>query len=419
MAREPQTLQSRAARELSGAGILVQAASPVLLRTLREMPKNGPLGPRTWRNWHRWQTAEPTARPSSEGALYSDADVTNHLTDGCGPYRFLNGLSFPAPSGGPKGVLPAIVVRQWWLLDDHDMVALDKTNYTIYHGASQLEEIAALASCSLGIRCRAGGLTRVWWLDPDELGRPVGFDHVVPYLAPPRDHRGSVLPALNRPVDLADLRRFLLAYRDAPADKATEILRAARMYQQAVWVADDDPNLAWLRLVGAAEVAANHWRGEKLTPVDVLKKADPDLAALLESQGKEHLAAVAKKLAHGVRSQQRFLDWVSRFVPPEPTERPDEWGRVDRNDLEAHLRVIYNYPSQALHAGTPFPAPMCEPPFKPMGGPPLERPMGRAAGVGDAAWMASDTPMLLAHFEYLFRGALHGWWLSPGSSTSA
>jgi hypothetical protein len=286
MGSEPQTLQSGAARELAGAGILVQAASPALLRTLREMPKNGPLGPRTWRNWHRWQTAEPTARPSSEGALYSDAHVTNHLIDGCGPHRFLNGLSFTAASGGPKGVLPAIVVRQWWLLGDDDMVALDKTDYTIYHGASQLEEIAALASCALGMRCRAAGLTRVWWLDPDELGRPVGFDHVVPYLAPRRDHRGSVLPALNGTVDLADLRRFLLAYRDAPADKATEILRAARMYQQAVWVADDDPNLAWLRLVGAAEVAANHWRGEKLTPVDVLKKADPDLAALLESRAR-------------------------------------------------------------------------------------------------------------------------------------
>ncbi len=388
-------------------------------RQLVTMTKIVSVGPRTWRNWRRWDAAEPMKTPSSEGTLYSDAHVTNHLIDGCGPYQLLNGLSFSAALGRPSQPLPAIVVRQWWLLDDDDVVPLDQTEYAIYHGGSQLEELAALASCALGIRCRAGGLTRVWWLDNDELGRPVGFDHVTPYLAPPRDHRGSVLPALGGTVDLADLRPSLLAYRDAPAGKATEILRAARMYQQAVWVADDDPNLAWLRLVGAAEIAANHWRGETRTHVEVLRMADPELAALLESKGSEHLSAVAKKLARGLRSQQRFLDWVSRFAPPDPPERPEEWGRVDRNDLEKHLRIIYNYRSEALHAGSPFPAPMCQPPFNPMGGPPLERPIGSASGVGDAAWTAADAPMLLAHFEYIVRGALRGWWLSSDSSNPA
>lgn len=73
---------------------------------------------------------------------------------------------------------------------------------------------------------------------------------------------------------------------------------------------------------------------------------------------------------------------------------------------------IYDYRSKALHDGTPFPAPMCEPPFynKEWSVTYAEKPHGGAVGAMGGTWLAKDIPLLLHTFEYITRGTLIKWW---------
>ena len=116
----------------------------------------------------------------------------------------------------------------------------------------------------------------------------------------------------------------------------------------------------------------------------------------------------------------RFLSFMENFLPGPPDERP-KWDKVDWACMTDYLRMIYNYRSRALHAGTPFPEPMCEVPHVFDDGVPIERPIGHATGVPEASWLAEDTPMLLSTFEYIVRSALLRWWseLSPEASQSS
>lgn len=354
----------------------------------------------------------PDAPPSWEWEAYSDAHITGHLVDDAGPYKLLNGLAGHWP-GRPQVSAPAIVVRESWVLEQP--TGMESTDEANYHGGSTFEELSALISCGLGIRCRAAGIVRRWGLEDDPLGRPIRLEHQAPYLPEPGP-LGSVLPRLGRTVGLSDLAELLRAYRSMSGDAARAVARAARMYQEGVWVADDAPHLAWLFLVSAAEVAAGYWNGDMGPRADWLREAMPTLAERVEAYGPEHMTEVADELAPLIGSTRRFVEWMELFAPPPPEVRPPEWGQVPWGELRRMFQTIYRYRSRALHAGTPFPEPMCESPRNPHeDGVPMERPFADATRAGDAVWRREDTPMLLATFEYIVRGALQKWWLSLGS----
>lgn len=65
------------------------------------------------------------------------------------------------------------------------------------------------------------------------------------------------------------------------AAEATTLIRAARLYEQALWVCDAEPHMSWLFLVSAVEVVAVHWRKDFEPAVDTLSTAFPELTELL------------------------------------------------------------------------------------------------------------------------------------------
>jgi len=79
------------------------------------------------------------------------------------------------------------------------------------------------------------------------------------------------------------------------------------------------------------------------------------------------------------------------------------------NTSELGLRKIYDWRSKALHGGTPFPEPMCNPPFQQKDAC-FEKPIGLASQTKGATWVAADTPMCLHIFEYIVRHSLLNWW---------
>ena len=62
------------------------------------------------------------------------------------------------------------------------------------------------------------------------------------------------------------------------AEQAIALVRSARLYQDALWLAESEPNLSWLLLVSAIETAANLWRSRKDLPLERLKESRPDFA---------------------------------------------------------------------------------------------------------------------------------------------
>lgn len=165
------------------------------------------------------------------------------------------------------------------------------------------------------------------------------------------------------------------------------LVRAARLYQDAVWIAEGQPELSWIMLVSAIEAAAKHWWS-----VD-------------DSPGKR------SRTSKGVT--RKFVRFVLSFLPDPPAQRPPQTAqhRWSEEAMRRSMHMIYTWRSKALHEGIPFPLPMCQPPHR-FDDLYTEKPLGLAHGAGDAAWSGEQTPMLLHTFEYIARNALLKWWKS-------
>jgi hypothetical protein len=80
--------------------------------------------------------------------------------------------------------------------------------------------------------------------------------------------------------------------------------------------------------------------------------------------------------------------------------------------MRGDLSRVYEYRSNALHAGITVPAPMSWPPQAMPNGEFSEKVLGEGSAYGDAVWAKSDTHMTLHIFAYIARGALLNWWLA-------
>ncbi|WP_168173834.1 hypothetical protein [Thioclava sp. DLFJ5-1] len=321
----------------------------------------------------------------------------------------------PATRHGSSDELkPSIVLRTEWHIANDVSVPLD-TNDSHYHGGTPFDEVAALVALLLDVRVVAGPVDREFGLDDDPLGRPRAHDAshqpMLPALRKPPQ-----IPRLNRTCHLNDLGN-LGTYPMLPAAAATALVKAARLYQNALWIADTSPETSWLLLVAAVETAANHWDGDVRTDVERLRFSFEPMVRYLEERGaEEHVPEIAKYLSGVIGATSKFTTFMVEFSPKEPPSRPT-WEKLDfePRKLKNAFRAIYQFRSRALHAGIPFPMPMCDPPRSSSNGIHVEKPMGIATGTLNASWRAEDTPMLLHMFAYLTQGALMNWWSSMTS----
>jgi hypothetical protein len=299
-----------------------------------------------------------------------------------------------------------------------------KTDASLWFGGWIGEELGALVSLALGIRCRYGGAIREYNDVEDRWGR-ISMARA-PILVPPAVEFGfrrkPQLPEISRTISLNEaLPAYLARYGELTPPTAVALVRAARFYEEAVWVADLDPQLSWLRLVTAVEAAAAKWEGNLPDrPTEWIHIAWPDLAAKLEQPGTAFFEDVAIILAPLVRSGRRFRAFAEAFMPQPLPRRPPPMAQVDWARMSEHLSKIYSHRSKALHEGIPFPASMCEIPNK-WGADwdaPAERPLAPTATSG-AVWLPEAAPMLLHVFEYIAKATLQGWWQAASASDSA
>ncbi len=329
----------------------------------------------SFENWKAFiEKAE--SKYAYEIPLYSDATLGFFDQLRAGPYQFFRTV----PSNACEKPFRTIMVMRVdahitkddlaWLAD------LEKTDDAAYHGGDLNDEIAALLSLLLGVRLMPGTETRQFNSRFDPLGIP-GDSSVIPTLG--ISSAQTIIPRLQRREGVRTLPGLFETYPILEKTDALMLVKAARQYQQAIWYADTDQNLAWLMLVSAVETAANHWRNERV-------------------------------------ASKKFIEFVSHFLPGPPESRPSAMGRFpfeEKTKLEEALRKIYNYRSKALHEGKPFPAPMCHSPGRYGGDDEIaEIPTGLATGALGSTWRHEDTPMALHTFEHIVRSSLTEWWRS-------
>jgi len=139
-----------------------------------------------------------------------------------------------------------------------------------------------------------------------------------------------MLPYIDdaRRVDVRQVRPLLDSYADMTQKQARALVTSARAYQEAIWIADADPRLAWLRLVTAAEAVAALSRSapadQRLR--DALRDADPELAELLIHTGDaELIEKAAMKLADQARVKRKFVDFLASVRAPRRRPTVGRW----------------------------------------------------------------------------------------------
>jgi hypothetical protein len=377
---------------------------------------------RSWRNWRAFEAGEEH-RGAVEIALYSDAHLTLRKFNRVqfGPYRFIWISTRTLPRIGHAQL--GLVLRAG-IYDDNPEVLPDgtprhrpkpgETTFAAYHGGDLGDELASLLSLLLGMRCRAGGIMREFDApaEADDLrGRPVDFEAERPTLSARLGR--PMIPGLARAVMLDEAIELLQSFPRLATSDSIALIRSARRFEQALWAADDDPQLAWLHLVSAIEAAADRWAFEE-DPLADLRRAKPELFAALESRGDQELLSLVADELHAITgATAKFIKFTLAHLAAPPDERPGETFRVSwsKTKMRDHLALIYKWRSRALHAGVPIPGPMCEPPVVPdETGVPNET-IG-SWWYGDHYWDARDMPMTLSIFVHIVRGALRQWWAS-------
>lgn len=346
-----------------------------------------------------------------EYQLFTDADIVGELVEGCEPYTFLNMVSF---NKEPGNIRESITLRIYWYTSYQVSVGVE-TDTSQYHGGHINDEIAALASLKLGIRLKSGDMTRTFHgFYNDKLGLPR-----LPINPPPQliihNRQRLVIPGVFKNVDISILKD-LKSLQHISEDRYVSLLRAARLYQDAIWIAESDPNLAWLMLISAVEIAANQWLVDSDSPAQRLKSSKPILAKLLvDSGGEELLEKVAEEIIHTLGATNKFIKFCLKYQPDPPAERPNT-GQIKwtKSDLKKILNTLYRYRSDALHGGNPFPAPMCSPPEKTLDGLLSEKActFGLAVHTRGGTWKAEDLPINMNTFHYFVNGVLNNWWSS-------
>ena len=365
-----------------------------------QQPANGTLA---YRNWIAALEEKPS-RGAVECPLYTDALIVGQVKEGLGPFQLINTIAGDSPTS-----VPAVVLRyeQHLSTDLSDWFGPGNKHY---HGGYISDEVAALASLSLGIRLKSGAPSREFDVDGDLRGRPIA--PTTPWNSEPVlvGHGGKpIIPSLmgKRNIINVDLLRVL---PKLDSDGSIALVRTARLYQDAVWMSDAEPQLSWLLLVSAVETSANHWRSEQEEPIERLRASRPQLEAVLVDAGCEGLLdTVAEMMAPYMGATNKFIKFLTQHCPAPPDHRSPEWQALEwtKKNLKAAFNTIYDLRSRALHGGQPFPYPMCVAPKK------FEDAYSEVpsiSGAMGAEWTQDETPMLLHTFERIVREALLSYW---------
>lgn len=338
--------------------------------------------------------------------LYSDAAITGDLW--FGPHHAMCALAGANPQIGVVELQVVLRYDDHLLAPEDHSIDLEEQHVDDYAGGSIGDEVAALLALALGRRIRSGGAMRLGF-DTDLVGMPIYMHHARPSLQPPLQM--PMIPSVGSAASLTEARALFDAYAALDGRTAVALVRAAGSYADALWWADADPRASWIKLFGALEAAADCWSTEAAFDLpELLRRRHPALHKDLQNQAPDVIPIVAKRLSRVLGAERKMLDFTLEFGREPPDVRPSG-GRINFDDIEPDLRVLYDHRSKDLHAGIPFPWPLLVPPMLDHAQIPYERTPALGAASSGGSWPAHRMPMHLHTFAHIVGGALRNWWL--------
>lgn len=358
-------------------------------------------------NWQKYK-AGGTHSITHEYPIYSDisypydiSDLLNTVNQCLGSLSFHNAVPFNKRTGE---VVISIIVRVSFFEANEDKNC-PKPKDSSYHGGWIKDEIAALMSLILGARFHAGDSIRFFGsLSLDPLGTPHFSGLSQPPVSYIKEGR-HILPEVAKSKTL-DKLKILTIFPELSQETAGKLIQCARQYQNALWLSESNPEMCWLLLVSALEIAANQWSASKSNNIDNLKSNFKDLYNFISTFNSDELIEkTANTFAPVTKSTAKFINFCMAHAPKSLEQEKSAGFAL--SDLEASLKIIYNYRSQALHSGIPFPSPMCMPPR--VGENLCQKPSRYVARTYNTVWLEKDLPMNLHFFHYLTRCILINW----------
>ena len=387
-----------------------------------------PQGSFGYANWLKFIEQIPN-KGTCEYPIYADA-VPPVLDGGpweLGPYTLFathvhESLRFERPS---------FVLRISIHLNQDDFVLptsssnTDSSNTDRYTGGLIHTEIASLLSLLWGTRLKIGEYNR-YFDQSHPPGSPWDDSQEYSIVVPRINRLRPLLPHLSEKKITVDQIRKLVEFVSISPDSSLALVKSAKLYQEAIWIAEIDPSQAWILLVSAIETAADYWsKANNLNTDDweVIGNWNATLKNCLERSNltETELKEISDKIKELTGATRKFVNFIIQFFPNEPPNRPILSQQHDwcHSKIKKSISLIYSYRSKALHSGNPFPKPMCEGSHFWNGDKSLypEIPVEIAQSGGGGSWLAKDTPMTLYLFEYIVRESLIRWWASCSTTT--
>ena len=373
-----------------------------------EKDRNEPL---VYSNYRAFQNNEGK-HSTIEFPLFSDAQFRGEFVSSDCPYYFYN-LIYSRP--GAKIILRADI----YLPPSMNMKIESNSDY--YCDAFFPHDLVAICSLILGVRLKAGGRTREFRYGEDPLGRPTNRSSIreeqsVIELDKIVLNNCHLMPGIVFNVGNLEELKLLISIKKLSLQEMTALIRSARLYQDAIWLGESEPQRAWILLVSALENCAKKWKNPNYSPIDGLKETYPSLSEYLQNNGgEEHLQRVADYLSDRFKLAHNFVEFIIEFFAKSPDSHL--LSNYTTQQMKKIFKKIYSYRSKALHAGTPFPIPMCEPPpqtydnngnkvFSEKGM------VSRAFHTPEGSWLPEDTPLNLNAFAIITRRVILEWWES-------
>ncbi|AHJ76816.1 hypothetical protein [Kosakonia sacchari] len=345
-----------------------------------------------------------------EFIIYSDSRFTDEVKGNL-VYSFLNMIPFET-----VGVRPTLTVRALSALNTTKLSFMDeKPNSDDYHGGWLSDEIAALVSLKLGVRAHAGSNVREYEGSQLDYGRPRAEQNP----PPPLMSKGSlIVPSAQKYIEISQLKLINDIYKLSEKD-FNSLIKSARNFQDSLWICESSPNLAWLLMVSALEVAAGNWDSSRGDKVERFKASKPQLFdRLLDLKFDGLIEEIATEFEGTFGATKKFCDFCVNFLPDAPPIRPKS-GKIEwtEDNLLNIFKSVYKLRSLALHAGKPFPQPMCSPPDNYFGLaeqailPPTSNFTPLKSTLG-ASWSHKEAPINLNVFFHMTHSILNKWWKS-------
>jgi len=260
----------------------------------------------------------------------------------------------------------------------------------------------------LGIRAHSGTVTREYNYYTPEHGQPKTEQCPPPFFSSKSNE--LKVPFCKKNINIEELKRINNIHHLNETD-FNYLIKAARSFQNSLWICESSPNLAWLLMVSALETAAQQWDQSKGNNIDKFKESKPDLFNMLNNdQYKNLIPIISDEFSSTFGVGKKFRDFCVEFLPDEPRERP-ELGRIKwkKQHLKDIFIKIYNLRSIALHTGQPFPAPMCSAPDKYFGISEMGVTALASSTLG-GTWTPKEAPINLNIFFHMTHSILNKWW---------